>query len=155
MENPYLWTTEKLLDKFMNACARAGVSNSGFVISFSSGSDLGNAHYLRSVLSARLNRVEPPAHPGAKVQPRSESVAPSHSNGWKRSNHPRPLPEVLTIDRVYYKGGNSWEFQFVERSYATADRDGVYAEDGGESWWIPLNFKAGDFQPMNEVPAKV
>lgn len=152
MENPYSWSDSRLLDEFMNACARAGVSGSGLVISLSGNSDLGKAHYLRNVLSARLNRAEPPAKPGDKVRPKSCTIAPSHYRGGRPPL--RKLPDTLTIEKIYYRG-DRWEYVFEERSEATANQDGVYGEDGGDWWWIPLNFNAEDFELKEVVPAKV
>jgi hypothetical protein len=150
MENPYSWSTGKLLDEFMNACAHAGVSGSGLVISFSGDSDHSKAHYLRSVLCARLDRFEPPIKPGDKVQSRARKVTPLPRNGYTRN--PRELPKTLTVEKVYYFGGN-WRLEFLEKDESTADQDGVYAEDGGDWWWIPLMFKAEDFELKESVPA--
>jgi len=157
MENPYAWNTEKLLSEFMNACARTGISNSGLVISFSAETDHSRAHYLRGVVLSRIEGVRPPVQPGDQVQPKSEAITPSQSNGWKRSiHHKRALPDVLTVKTVHYFGNDRWELVFREENDATADTESEYDQDGGRSWYVPLRFKAEDFtQVKDEVPTSV
>ncbi len=157
MENPYAWDTEKLLSEFMNACARTGISNSGLVISFSAGFDHSQAHYLRGVVRARIDGVKPPIQPGDQVQPKSEAIAPSQSNGWRKSiHHKRALPKTLTVNTVHYFGNGRWEFVFQEINDTTADTESEYDQDGDRSWYVPLQFKAEDFnQVKNETPTSV
>lgn len=150
-ENPYEWDTGKLLNEFMNACAQAGTSNSGLVISFSAGSDLDRAHYLRGVVRARIDGKTPPVKPGDKVRPKDGLTKPSPSNGWDRSSNPRKLPKSLTIKQIFYMA--SWEVVFAENSDATADTDGEYYQDGGREWHVPLRFKIDDFEVIEEVKA--
>ena len=145
IENPYEWSTEGLLDSFMNVCPRAGVSGSGLVISISAGDDLGYAHYLRGVVKARIEGVKPPFSPGAQVHPLGQMVAPSVRNGLRRSHNARELPKVLTVRRVNYLGSNVWTLIFQEETDATADRD---YDDDGKAFYIPLIFNPNDFEAV-------
>ena len=144
MENPYLWSTDQLLNEFMNACGHAGFSNSSMVISFSAGNDLSRAHYLRGIILARIDRVTPPFNPGEMVGPKDKTTSPK-GNGYKRSSNPRALPKMLTVREIQYTGGNSWLVEFQEINDQTADTDGEYDMDGARSWHVPLSFNASDF----------
>jgi hypothetical protein len=148
MENPYEWETQRLLSEFMNACAKAGTSNSGLVISFSAASDLQDAHCLRGVVLARIDGVKPQIKPGDQVKPvQDNDINPAPSNGYNSSrSRARKLPDVLTVESVRYMGGDRWELVFKERNDATCDTDSEYAEDGGRTWYVPLRFRAEDFE---------
>lgn len=155
MENPYSWDTIRLLNEFMNACAKAGISHSGLVIDLSVGTELSRAHNLRGVVHARIDGVTPPVQPGDKVKPNKKTIAPSSSNGWERSRNERALPKILTVKTVHYVGNDCWEFMFQEVNDATADTESSYYEEGPRSWHVPLRFKAEDFTSVKEAPANV
>ncbi|GEM_PF-4718381 len=150
MGNPYALETDRLLDEFMRATARAGVSRSGLAIIIGGDDSLEYAHYLKGVVRARIDDVQPPIQPGAQVKPTAQLTAPAQSNDWKRSKHERELPPVMTVDQVYYLGENTWNVTFRERTATTADGD--WDEDG-RIHYIPLRFRASDFEIL--VPAGV
>lgn len=154
MENPYAWSTEELLSRFMNACGRAGFSGSGLVVTFTEGEDRARAHYLRGVVHACIDRVSSPFEPGVKVQPAKKMVAPSSSNDWRRTGRERMLPGTLTVKTVYYFGKNRWELTFREENDATCYKDSEYDQDGGRSWFVPLRFKAEDFTAVGQASAR-
>ena len=54
-ETAYDWPNEKLINAYAEACMRAGVSNSGLVIDFMSGTNHEEARYLRGVILSRLD----------------------------------------------------------------------------------------------------
>lgn len=149
MTNPYALSDERLISEFASACRRSGFSNSGLVISFSAGSDASYASYLESVLLARLQRETPPFQPGQVVAPKEMETKP-FNNGWKRSSHPRQLPEKLTVERVYYLGNQKWLLRFKEWTEATADKESVMEQDGVDTTWHPLNFDPNDFRIFEE-----
>src|SRR3569832_2801825 len=106
----YEMSDQELLDEFMNACARAGTSNSGLVIDFSAGSDRAEAHYLRGVVLSRIDGEKPPFARGDKVilnQPPAQSVN-------KVNYSPRFLKEgeVHEVSRIYYEGKRTWALSF-------------------------------------------
>jgi len=139
-----------LLGKLTAACAKAGLSNSNLVIDFGAGRDAEEVDYLQSAMLARTDQVSPPFQPGYRVKAKKKMVAPDRSNGYRRSSHPRELKGTLTIEKVFYRGDKGWALRFVERTKATADTESEYAEDGGESWWVPLDFPAEDFELAHE-----
>ena len=75
----------------------------GHVISFSAGSDRSRAHYLRSVVEARIDQAVPPIKPGDKVRPKEKLIAPVPVLRFEFGKE-RELPKLLTVAVVYYKG---------------------------------------------------
>ena len=112
----YDMSNEELLGAFMNACGRAGLSNSGMCISASAGDDLTEAHYFRGVVLAGLEGVKPPFKPGEKVHSPEKvwPVRPAYSPSIEKG-------AVFTIERVHYKGkGEGWFLSF----------EGIWCIDG-------------------------
>lgn len=104
---------EVLLDRLIQASARAGVSGSGLVISASTGHDALFVQYLRGAVLARLEGVTPPFKPQDRV--RAQSTV--YGCGQKTIKQ----DEVLTVERVFYGRGH-WTLEFKE--FSPFDRDG-------------------------------
>ena len=145
--------TGKLLSVFMNACARAGVSSSGLVIDLSGSDDLGNAHYLRGVIHARIDRATPPFHPRDRVKAKTPTVTPSPSNNWERDRRPRDIKEVLTVAKVFYLGNRGWDVSFRGSAKETADTVIEYEQDGRTTFVFPLHFRTEDFELLVPLEA--
>ena len=143
-ENPYRWGTEKLLNELMIACGRVGVSNSGLVISLAGGDDLSNVYYLRGVVEARIDQVMPPFHQSDRVKAKKNPLAPLRDN--RGYHHERELVGIFTVSKVFYYGEGRWEINFRETTEATARLDHEYGEDGSRSRYVPLGFRAEDFE---------
>jgi hypothetical protein len=108
---------QELVDEFMNACARAGASNSGLVIDFAAGSDRAEAHYLKGVVLARIAGVKPPLRPGRKMIPLSSLPKGVVSVNYDRDSfaHLGINPgEVCKIRRILYVEGK-WQLCFEGR----------------------------------------
>ena len=151
MENPYEWSTDQLLSEFMNACGRTGFSNSGLVISFTAGDDRSRAYYLRSVVHARIDQAIPPIKSGDQVLPKERLIAPlpvKYEYGKERE-----LPKLLTVAVVRYKGNGQWTVTFVEQNDATAYKDQDDDGDRVHKFYVPLQFKAEDFEVLTPVKA--
>ena len=103
--------SSELVDRFMKACARAGVSNSGLCMDPSAGADIVQMNYLRGAVLARMDGQKPPFKSG-KVGVKEEVVLPIRPRGYDAPC----LKEkrVYTIDRVWYDGG--WYLTFKELS---------------------------------------
>jgi len=134
----YEMSDQELVEAFMNACARAGASNSGLVIDFSAPSDRAEAHYLKGVVLARLAGVKPLLRRGARVQ-----VNQAHSGGVRSTNYDRESYSYHKIEpgsmheitRVHYMDGK-WELSFK----------------GPE---LSYRFKAEDFELVPDEASKV
>jgi len=146
MENPYEWDDEQLLREFANACGRAGVSNSGLVISFCAGDDNTRKAYLWTVLEARLAGVKPPFSPGQQIKPTGKKTAPSPIGNGFGPQLSRSLPTILTVASIWYYNGR-WDIQLKELDESTARWD----DNGERRWLVPLRFRAEDFEVL--VPA--
>lgn len=106
--NPTAYEREDtvLLGEFMNACGRAGASNSGLCISPSAGHDLLDAHYLKGAVLARLRGVKPPFEPGQILRLKKGE----RCGGWRQ---PEPQGK-LTVARVYFNDAGRWTLTFKE-----------------------------------------
>lgn len=148
MDNPYRWEHSRLVNEFSSACMRAGVSNSGFVISFSSGHDAMKARYLGSVLLARLEKANPPFVPGEVVTPlgKIREIA-----GYYFGNGGLSLPNRLTVEEVWYRTNNSWLLVFKERTEETCEIDAEVFEDGVQRTFRPRHFYSTDFKSLSTI----
>jgi hypothetical protein len=133
----YEMTDQELVDEFMDACARAGASNSGLVIDFSAGSDRAEAHYFKGVLLARLAGMKPPLKPGCKMVPLSNLTRGAVSVNYDRDSFARlgiNPGEICKVRRILYVEGK-WQLCF----------------EGREKY----RFKIEDFEPRPDEITKV
>ncbi len=100
----------QLLDRLINASAKAGVSQSGLIFSPMTNIDVLNLAYLKGVVLARLEGVKPPFSPQTKVEVPEGQTA----RGVCEQEVLEPLTR-LTVERVFYLGGGNWGFQFREK----------------------------------------
>jgi hypothetical protein len=144
----YNWPPAKLLDTFMQASARAGVSGSGLVIDLSSGTHSADATYLKGVLLARLEGAVPELKPGDKVRATSSLLRPLTMGDWRVWISSRNVKGDLTISKILYLGNKSWAYQFKEENEMTAYKDGIHLQDENREWWVPLWFHAKNFEAV-------
>ena len=124
-KSAYTMPNAELVEKFMNACARAGSSNSGLAIDVMAGTYLEEAHYHKGAVLARLDGKQPPFVRGMKVRVNEGTAFP-------RKYGPPHLEQdkVQTVDRVWYDH-NKWYLTFRELARS-------YSESSAQ-------YKAGDF----------
>lgn len=110
----YELSNEALLKEFMEACARAGVSNSGLCYSPTAGVHQDRANYFRGVVLARLEGEKPPFKPGDTiicVKPNGayQTTGYCHTpmRGWT---------EPQKVVRLYYKGAKVWELKVANHN---------------------------------------
>ena len=117
-QNEYELTNEELLDAFLQAVARAGVSNSGLVFDAMAGHERAEAAYLNGVVLSRLDGVKPPFSRGAQVAPKEAASVPVLSVNRGRHGHRVYIgPEKkgkYTVNRVVYEGNAKWSLYFKE-----------------------------------------
>lgn len=109
-DNPYTLSNKQLLDKFANTCARAGISNSGFMIDATGPSRARYAQYLKNVVLSRMDGKKPPFNPGDTVETKSESdeqIRPIDGNhGFFTCYDPAALMargSSYKISEIYYR----------------------------------------------------
>ena len=88
---------EDLLNVFFRACAQAGISNSGLVMSFSASDDINEASYFKGVVLARLEGAKPPFRRDDVVRLNSDAVV----SLWNKKPSFSP-DEPKKIERIYY-----------------------------------------------------
>ena len=124
--NAYELDNEALLKEFMNACGRAGTSNSGLCYDLAASEHLKYAHYLKGVVLAKIEGEDPPFKPGDIV------ICVKRDGAYPAFGYSSfPLPGTILcqrqpkkIIRVYYKGGKKWEVELApnhERLYRAED----------------------------------
>lgn len=101
----------ELINRFGDACARAGIANSGLCIDFTAGDKIVQVNYLKGVILARLDGQKPPFEPGMKVRIKKEVVRPVPPKHYDAPNSRRG--QTYTINRVWYDDGR-WYLTFKE-----------------------------------------
>ena len=101
----------ELIERFMKACARAGISNSGLCIDPSAGAQIVQMNYLRGVILARLDGQKPPFKHDMKVGVKKGAVLPVRPKCYYAPN--LEGKQTYTIDRVWYDSG-TWYLTFKE-----------------------------------------
>jgi len=100
----YDLNNEDLLDRFVNACVKAGISCSGLVIDPCADYDHMNAKYLRGVVLARLEGQKPPLASGTKViVPEGRKVT-----GILYNQEILFPGTIFTVERVFFFGKGNW-----------------------------------------------
>lgn len=110
----YEMTNEELLREFGQACAEAGLSNSGLVIDVMGPVHVGEARYLKGVVLARLDGQKPPFS--------CEDVVQSKSGGEVRAVGYGGLFAISgshEIFRVHYLGNEKWLMELRDIPEAT------------------------------------
>jgi hypothetical protein len=106
-ETAHDWPNEKLVQYFMDACGRASISNSGFVIDFMAGSNFEEAHYIKGVILSRLD--------GKKQPFKRDDVVVIKANirivGSKYRGPDLGHDKNFTVWRVHYDNGK-WFLEF-------------------------------------------
>ena len=106
--NVYDMPNGKIIEEFMQACAKASISNSGLCIDVMAGYELERAYYLKGVVLARMDKQTPPFKSGDVVKPKFERV-PS-ADWWGTTQ----LADThLKIKRVLYIGNGKWQLGFI------------------------------------------
>jgi len=106
----YEASNSELVDRFMEACARAGVSNSGLCIDMLAGADVVQMNYLKGAILARLDGQKPPFAPGTKVRVKDGVALPIRAKHYDAPD--LKGEQTYTIDRVWYN--SIWYLTFLE-----------------------------------------
>ena len=110
----YEMTNEELLRAFGQACAEAGVSNSGLVIDVMGPVHASEARYLKGAVLARLDGQKPPFSRGDIVQSKSGGeVRAVGYGGLSVTSKPHE------IFRVHYLGNEKWLLELRDIPEAT------------------------------------
>ena len=117
-ETAYDWPNEKLVEYFMDACARAGISNSGLVIDFMAGSNFDEAHYIKGIILSRLDGKTPSfkRNDVVVIKANIRTISAKQSRGPDIGHN-----KNFTIWRVHYDNGRWFlEFEGIRGDRGTA-----------------------------------
>lgn len=133
-----------ILDRFMQACAKAGVSSSGLVIDFMGSTYNDLMRYYRGVLLVRLEKISPPFSVGEAVSLKDKKIP--WSIDWRTSRQITDYKQkAFVVCRVTYRGESLWSLQFdgVNEPYDDGER---YTPNGGP----PLEWPAEYFSKVSK-----
>jgi hypothetical protein len=115
MENLFEMEPRQLVNRLMDACARAGIANSGLCIDITAGIKIREAHLLKAAILAKMEGVTPPFKTGDRVRVAQSQCFSAAAEGWEGR---RIAPEeTLTVRGVFYKGNGGWLLEFKEIPY--------------------------------------
>ncbi len=141
MPNEYDLSNESLINALGKATVRAGISNSGLVISASSTDDRDYALYLRGIVLARLDKQAPPFKAGDKVVQSETGKLFSVSLG-PDNNFVLAEPKEYEVARVYYRRIelprlSDWQIAFKE-----IEHTGVWAVFDAAKFTLAISARA-------------
>jgi hypothetical protein len=115
--SPFDMEALELVNRFMNACAEAGISRSGLCIDVAAGIKLRKAHLLKAAVLARIEGATPPFKTGDKVKVAQNQCFSAKAEGWKGARvEPRM---ILTVNGIFYEGNGKWLLDFKEIPHET------------------------------------
>ena len=140
----YDCSNEELTKKFWEALARAAVSGSGLVISFTGGYERAEAFYLYGVVLSRLEGKRPPFTPGDRVRISPDATYQCHS--------------VNTVGEYYSLGKSQPDTEYevakvyYEKQYRphSSDHEYVWTLSFAQEEMVDYRFPADRFEKVKQ-----